>query len=139
MAYALSIIDQQTADDLNDIREMRNACAHSFKHVDFATPELRAVCMRLFRPQTGFLLLKDDSPNNLRQNFIAHCMALTVAISHLSRAEARKYMAATIAEFQEADATPPTSPDKSPPPQPKRGRGNQKARKRQRPLAASRA
>lgn len=50
MAYAMEIIDNDTRAKLGDIREMRNACAHSIRDIDFSTPQLANVCKRILRP-----------------------------------------------------------------------------------------
>lgn len=44
------VIEDATYQQLNIIREMRNACAHSKHKVSFADPVLRNVAVRLFEP-----------------------------------------------------------------------------------------
>jgi len=47
MAYALKLIGSTTRSDLDWIRLLRNAFAHSRMPFDFGTPEVRAVCDQL--------------------------------------------------------------------------------------------
>lgn len=42
ISYALSLIDPKERDQVDILREMRNACAHAQMPIDFATPELVA-------------------------------------------------------------------------------------------------
>ena len=47
LAYAMGLISQAIRDDLDTVREIRNAFAHSIRHADFANPEVVIVCKRL--------------------------------------------------------------------------------------------
>jgi DNA-binding MltR family transcriptional regulator len=47
VAYLFGFIDNNTRSHLTDIREMRNACAHSKQEMTFATKELLNVATRL--------------------------------------------------------------------------------------------
>jgi hypothetical protein len=49
IAYLFNLIDDISRSQLNDIREMRNACAHSKRTMTFATKELESVAKRLIR------------------------------------------------------------------------------------------
>ena|ERR1700693_3586761 len=49
IAYLFELIDGVTRGQLDDIREMRNACAHSTKHMSFATNELINVARRVYK------------------------------------------------------------------------------------------
>ena len=44
MCYAMGILGTQTRDELNVIREVRNAFAHSGKEITFDTPEVKNAC-----------------------------------------------------------------------------------------------
>jgi DNA-binding MltR family transcriptional regulator len=44
MAFAMGIIDSQTRHDLDTIREVRNALAHTSLKISFDTPEVAALC-----------------------------------------------------------------------------------------------
>lgn len=61
MAYALELIDPQTRDELDDIREMRNACAHSFFPISFDLPEMQKVCRRLMGKEDSLLRIDEDA------------------------------------------------------------------------------
>jgi hypothetical protein len=50
MAYALDIIGSETFANLDHIRRIRNAFAHSKVHVSFKTKEIKAVCALLKMP-----------------------------------------------------------------------------------------
>ena len=69
IAYLFDVIDDITHDQLNDIREMRSACAHSKQSMTFANKELAAVAKRLFSPR-GFTPLGDGTPKDIRDSFI---------------------------------------------------------------------
>lgn len=47
VAYALGIIDQQKMDALNEIRDLRNAAAHSLMPISFQIPEVVSVVARI--------------------------------------------------------------------------------------------
>jgi hypothetical protein len=44
MSYAMGVIGSKTRDELNVIREVRNAFAHSGRELSFDTPEVRNAC-----------------------------------------------------------------------------------------------
>jgi hypothetical protein len=50
IAYAIKIIGPQTRDDLDCIREIRNAFAHTISRIEFTTPEVAAHCAHLQLP-----------------------------------------------------------------------------------------
>lgn len=54
MAYALGMIDRSDVRELNALREIRNAFAHSRRITDFDTPEVAAYC--------EFLKIPTDPP-----------------------------------------------------------------------------
>lgn len=100
MGYALGLIDEQTVKELTDIREMRNACAHSFRPIDFATPELANVCKRLF--STDENLFKMEAGGDLakmRLGFVTAFVSLMTVISHGSREEARTILSGTLSDL----------------------------------------
>jgi hypothetical protein len=47
MAFALGIVGPKTRDDLEHIRHIRNAFAHSIVHIDFTTDEISTICAQL--------------------------------------------------------------------------------------------
>ncbi len=81
MAYRLDIIDEQTRGELDDIREMRNACAHSFFPISFDLPELARVCHRLLSKEDSLVKIDENAGRaDLRLGFqvAALCVFLTI-------------------------------------------------------------
>jgi DNA-binding MltR family transcriptional regulator len=100
IARAFEVIDQPTYRDLEDMREMRNACAHSPKPLSFEIEALRnAVVAMCERPQ-GFqnvtlpLIRKQD----YRRAFLTHTACLIAAVRGGSRVVAFQALAATLAK-----------------------------------------
>jgi DNA-binding MltR family transcriptional regulator len=46
LSYALNIIEKNVSDRLHEIRELRNVCAHSMRHISFSDPALANVVKR---------------------------------------------------------------------------------------------
>jgi DNA-binding MltR family transcriptional regulator len=111
-AYALSLIDEPTRAELQDLREMRNACAHSPKPISLETPELVAVYLRLFRPEHGSLLELRDEPTqkNLRAALDFKFLELIWAILLGTKERAAKWL--TEFALTHGDEVPFSSPDK---------------------------
>lgn len=71
LAHALGVIDQETADDLQVIKAMRNACAHSRFKIDFLTPQLKEAFALLISEDAGAQnVRRATSASLLRQVFI---------------------------------------------------------------------
>src|SRR6266446_9705469 len=68
IAHLFGLIDDMTRDQLDTIREMRNACAHTRRNITFEVPELGNVARRLYYPR-GVIRLANDSVEELR-----HCL-----------------------------------------------------------------
>ncbi len=87
MAYALSVIDKGMKSQLDDLREIRNACAHSVLPLSFHTPELIGMCERFFRKEVGaFVQLNGDKTSaEMRMIFLMECFALMAMILQGSR------------------------------------------------------
>jgi hypothetical protein len=71
LAYALKLIDKTTKDRIDDLREMRNACAHTKRYISLGVSALANVCKRflegaVFKPG-------DDTPEQLRSALLAEC------------------------------------------------------------------
>ncbi|MEQ1812436.1 MAG: hypothetical protein ABL889_21080 [Terricaulis sp.] len=95
MAYVLQIIEGATRDDLHDLREMRNACAHSMRPIDFMTPQLFEVQKRLFMPSRDTLWrspTNESSHEDRRNLFILKALTLLITISHGSKEEADAFV-----------------------------------------------
>jgi hypothetical protein len=75
IAYLFKLIDETVRDQLNVIRELRNACAHSKRPISFATAELANVCKRILHP-TGMFRLRGDSAEDIKSAFTAECLLL---------------------------------------------------------------
>jgi hypothetical protein len=75
VAYLFRLIDESVRGQLNVIRELRNACAHSKRPISFATLELANVCKRVLHP-VGMFRLRGDSAEDLKSAFTAECLLL---------------------------------------------------------------
>ena len=85
MSYLLGGIDEDLRDRLHDLREMRNACAHSKRPISFENSELANVCKRFMKSAT--FKLKGESQQDMKDSLISECFFLfNVIIS--SRKEA---------------------------------------------------
>ena len=71
LGEALGVVDSYFAKRLHTLREMRNGCAHSSKHISFQTPVLEEVS-RTLTPTEIIYLFPDEkrSPEGERQHFI---------------------------------------------------------------------
>lgn len=74
MVYALDIVDKDEWRKLNYIREIRNRCAHSDKHLSFARKELRNAA-KLIVPDN----VKPYAPNNFDDQTAARYAFLGIA------------------------------------------------------------
>ena len=70
MASYLTLIDDTLRDQLHDLRDMRNAVAHTRRRVTFDDVQLQNVAKRLFAPKGMFKILV-DTPDGIRRTFIA--------------------------------------------------------------------
>jgi hypothetical protein len=111
IAYLFGFIDERTRGQLDDIREMRNACAHSKQQMDFGVPVLANVAKRLFHPQ-GIAHLIEDSRNGIRRTFFMEFLFLHQILLEGSRERGE---ASVRAELLTRGAVIP-SPDKPTPP-----------------------
>jgi hypothetical protein len=75
IAYLFKLVDDVVYRQLHDIRELRNACAHSKRPIFFSTPELANVCKRILHPKGSFKL-RGNSPADLKSAFTAECLHL---------------------------------------------------------------
>jgi hypothetical protein len=90
MAHRLSVIESDTYRQLEIIREMRNACAHSQYAISFKTPELASACMLLFEGIDDPFVAYDGTPQEqMKEAFLSECMWLSMAINIGSRDGAR--------------------------------------------------
>jgi hypothetical protein len=87
IAYVFGCIDIKTAKQLNTMREMRNACAHSKYTLSFDAPELANVAKHLFKP-IGVFSPKEDTAQGIRDAFIAEMPILFRTLVTGSREDA---------------------------------------------------
>ena len=76
IAYALGLIDKKDRKNIDLIRQIRNACAHSRKPLSLAMPVLADAIKAAVSPEL-FGLRKDDEPFTLRIAFVLHCAAVS--------------------------------------------------------------
>jgi hypothetical protein len=84
LAYLFGFIEDETRSELNDIRELRNACAHSHREISLDNPELANVAKRLFRPD-GLIKPQGDSRKELRESFLQEFVILIRVLGAGSR------------------------------------------------------
>ena len=111
MAYLFGVIDNRTRSQLNDFREMRNACAHSKHKIDFSIPQLCEVAKRVFQP-TGFFPPPKDSPG-IKTILILEFLVIYHTLLSGSREEGERMIMNHLSRISD-ESTP--SPDKSPEP-----------------------
>jgi DNA-binding MltR family transcriptional regulator len=104
LAYHLEVIDDRIRSQLHDLRELRNACAHSHHPISFDTPELANVAARLFAPK-GILTKEYLSTRTLRMAFITECLVVEAIM--LQAADARGTIDAIRDAFAKSILAPP--------------------------------
>jgi hypothetical protein len=67
LAHAIGLLTSEMRDDLDDIREIRNAFSHTMRSVEFETPAIAAVCHRLRMP-TRYLIEFELRGRSLEEN-----------------------------------------------------------------------
>jgi hypothetical protein len=97
VASLFGFIDVATRSQLSDIREMRNACAHSTQPMSFQIPQLATVAKRLFHP-TGHVHLTSDAPEAIKQNFVLEFLYIHNILIAGSREEGIRSMQESIDE-----------------------------------------
>ena len=104
LAFASGLIDKNCRDQLHDIREMRNACAHSSEHIDFETPELLAVHNRLF--ELGRNVFPRQFVNLPKDDFVMECLAQLAVISLGSKTKIHEFIEDALGEERGSRFTP---------------------------------
>ena len=89
MADHLELIESPTRLQLDIVREMRNACAHSQYPISFDTPELSEACMLLFKGDR-FTNYDGQPATDMKDAFLQECMWLSMAILSGSREQTRQ-------------------------------------------------
>lgn len=87
IAFLFGAIERATYDELNTLREMRNACAHSKFVLNFERSELINVAKRLFRPR-GFAPMFSGDATDIKKSFVLEIMFLFYALLEGSRSKA---------------------------------------------------
>lgn len=75
LAFYLEQIDATLRDQLDDLRNIRNAVAHTRRHVTFADAQLQNAARRLFHPR-GMYRLLSETPDGFRRTFVAEGMLI---------------------------------------------------------------
>lgn len=102
VAYLMEAIDKRLRNQLTDLRELRNACAHSKLPISFKTPAFASVAKRLLHPR-GRFRAGSDTPEDLRAAVQAECMFLFAVLTK-GREAAEQQMAEA---FRQAGMRPP--------------------------------
>ena len=108
LAYAFGFIDKDTAKQLNDLRELRNACAHSTKPITFGVTEVLNVLNRIFYPR-GTVKLDTTSNKTIKRDFVFEFMFIHNTLIFGSREAGIKSVQDALTEAL-AELSP--SPDK---------------------------
>jgi hypothetical protein len=111
ISYLFGFIDEQAYGQLDDIREMRNACAHTKQPMSFSVAALANVAKRLCYPR-GIWPLEDDTPHGIREAFIREAVIFHQIIIDGSR---ERGLATATKVMQDLLASLPPLPDKQPP------------------------
>ncbi|MGB6306438.1 MAG: hypothetical protein WBF89_01505 [Steroidobacteraceae bacterium] len=75
IAYAIGILDRKARKEIDVVRHIRNACAHSRKSLSLQTPAL-ADAIKGALGEDVVAKLRDQEPATLRRAFICHIAAL---------------------------------------------------------------
>jgi len=95
MAYAMGLADVKSQKDMDLIRQIRNACAHSRQPISLDTPELKAAVLALLS-DTSDILIRRDAPA-LREAFILHCYMMADNVLQAKAVSARDQILAMVA------------------------------------------
>jgi hypothetical protein len=69
LSYLFGFIDNTTREQVDTIRELRNACAHSHQEISFSNAALASVAKRLFQPR-GVITQPGDTAIEIREAFL---------------------------------------------------------------------
>lgn len=101
MCYLFNVIDDPLRLRLHDLREMRNACAHSRRAISFKNPELANVGKRFLKDATFPLLGSKDT--EMKASIVAECFYLFGVISSGKEATMKSIREA----YERSGKTPP--------------------------------
>lgn len=108
MALLFGVIEDETFQQLNIVRELRNACAHSTSKVNLEEPEFANVVGRLIAPPHAYTT--PEMVKGIRRRFILESTFLTAVLTSPDRAQARAVFAAKISAIRAT--LQETSPDR---------------------------
>jgi hypothetical protein len=83
LAQAMGVIDAEIAKSLQTMKAMRNACAHSRRHIDLQTPELANVLALLFDGESAEAIRRARTELFNRICYIAQFMVMSDIIRGL--------------------------------------------------------
>ncbi len=120
LAYALEVIDYETYQDLDTMRSMRNACAHSRRDISFENEALRKALDLLFEFEDDpSYSLKDCDPQLCKVHFMAATTYTMSRIGGDSKEEASQKSNKVYDEIwkaiREAETSSPSSGGDKPP------------------------
>jgi hypothetical protein len=90
VAYAFSMIDADIRSDLDRIREIRNAFAHSRVLLSFKTPCVERACAGFIAPTPEAIRKLLESLETHRSRFVDACVAISTLATLAMNAAARK-------------------------------------------------
>jgi Mannitol repressor len=70
IGYAIGIYGKSTREDLDKVRQIRNAFAHTLQLVTFDTPTIADLCASLHMPETSTVLSAYTSRDNAKRRYI---------------------------------------------------------------------
>jgi hypothetical protein len=91
MAQALGIINEDDAAILEVMKAMRNACAHSRRHIDFQTAQLKDVLCLALNTQMAAVLAEAEQPLAGKMTFLLLFSYISERIKGASAANANKH------------------------------------------------
>lgn len=106
LAFALRMIDEKERDQLDILREMRNACAHSQMPIDFDTPELR-VASAHFIDLSNDPEVKDVHDSKKGRRLAFYIEALNLSTGMQRRVELRRNALAPLIGKSPPPSNPP--------------------------------
>jgi DNA-binding MltR family transcriptional regulator len=103
MGYATGIYERTVADDLDCLREVRNAFAHTIRHIEFDTPEVATVCSRIqIIDRTMESFPQSDWVPSARSRYLISASFYTLALYRFSLGERDQWTAMLIPARLEA-------------------------------------
>ena len=111
LSYLFGFIDEITKAQLDDIRELRNACAHSHQEISFSNNALANVARRLFQPQ-GVIPQPGETAHEIREAFLQEFVFIVRILVTGSRERGIALVRDNLRRLYPGEPSP--SPDKPP-------------------------